>query len=168
MSEFHVASVPVPYTYCLRVSLSLANGTVQILKVTRVAMRAPASLGTPPSNESSGFWFEVQDEKGKSLYHRPLPTAHLDSVEVFDEKSGGIRRVDNKGKGPARLELLLPDIPQATDFILHGAANASDRRKASVVLDHRRMDDLRKAAHIQPEPPGPKTSQEADDEGGAR
>ena len=167
MSELHVASVPVPYTHCLRVSLSLANGTVQIMKVTRVAMRAPASPATPPSRGSSGFWFEVQDGKGKLLYHRPLPSTHLDSLEVFDEKTGGIRRVANT-KGTARLELILPDIPQGAEFVLHGAASPSDRLKASTVLDRRPMDKLREAARTPSDANSQRTSQKPDDEGGAR
>lgn len=159
MSRVHVASVAVPYTHSLRVtlSLSLKDGKVQLLQAVRVPMRALASPPSPPAKEGSGFWFELRDAHGKVLYHRPLPDPDFASVEVFDDpKSGSIRRVPTK-RSETKLDLILPDLPQAAEFVLYGAATSADVQKPSKPLDQRSMDSLREAAQGQSKPPEPQS-----------
>jgi len=116
MSQVHIASTPVPYTHSLRVLLSLAQGEVKVLKVTRVAMRALAAPPSPPQENSSGFWFEVRTADGKLLYHRPLLHGDVDSVEVFDDPNGGaIRRVPVKDS-VRKVELIAPDMTGAAEI----------------------------------------------------
>ena len=143
MSQIHVASAIVPYTYSLRVLLSLNGGKVQVLKATRVAMRAPGSPPSPPAKEASGYWFEVRDKAGKLLYHRPLPHADMDSIEVFDDPKGGtIRRVPVTNP-ERKIELIIPDLSDASEFTLHGPEKSTERRKPSGVLDRHTMESLR-------------------------
>ena len=69
---------------------------------------------------------------------------------VFDDPDGGtIRRVPVAG-GPRKVELIVPDLPDATEFTLHGPEAHGERRKASVVLDRRAMGDLRDRAQGKP------------------
>ncbi len=146
MSKVHVASTPVPYTYSLRVLLSLTKGEVKLLKVTRVAMRALAAPSSPPNEKSSGFWFEVRDAEGKLLYHRPLPHGDLESAEVFEDPQGGaIRRIPVKDS-ERKIELIVPDLTSSSELIVHGPKVAADRMKPSVMLIRYRMEDLRKQA----------------------
>lgn len=147
MSKAHLASSPVPYTHCLRLTLSIDNGSVQLLKVTRVAMRALAADPAPPAAGTSGFWFEVTDPNGKVIYHLPLPHSDLDSVEVFDDPQGGaIRRVPRSRGGPRKVELIVPDLPAAAIFTLHGTPRGAQRREPSIALFQHAMDGLRRIA----------------------
>jgi hypothetical protein len=146
MSKMHIASTAVPYTHSLRVTLSLAKGKVQILNATRVAMRAPGAPPSPPTRDSSGFWFEIRDKEGKLIYYRPLPHPDLDSLEVFDDPEGGtIRRVP-ASPSEIKIDLILPDLPQASEFLLYGAERSADRYRPSVELDRKSMDSLRETA----------------------
>ncbi len=155
MSRFHVASVPVPYTHSLRVTLFLKDGNLRVLQVVRVAMRAPAAPPSPPAKEQSGFWFEVRDAQGNLLYHRPLPHPVTDSIEVFDDPKGGsIRRVPAK-RAEVKFDLILPDLPQATEFTFYGAGRDVDLRKPSTVLERRSMDSLREGAQSKSGRPRP-------------
>lgn len=146
MSKTHIASTPLPYTHSLRVLLSLAQGEVKVLKVTRVAMRALAAPASPPQENSSGLWFEVRSADGKLLYHRPLPHGDIESVEVFDDpKSGTIRRVPVKD-AERKVELIVPDITGAAELTVHGPKRAAERMKPSLLLNRFSMDTLRQQA----------------------
>jgi hypothetical protein len=164
MSQVHIASTPVSYTHSLRVLLSLANGEVKVLKVTRVAMRALAAPPNPPQENSSGFWFEVRSGDGKLLYHRPLPHGDVESLEVFDDPEGGaIRRVPVKDS-ERKVELIVPDMREAAELTLHGPKHAAERAKPSLVLDRFSMDELRERALGR----GGNESGKTDSTGGAR
>ena len=146
MSKLHIGSASTPYTHSLRVTLSLGSGKVAVLKALRVAMKAPAPPASPPAKNGSGFWFEVRDKDGALLYHRPIPHGSLDGIEVFDDPQGGtIRRVPVAKPDP-QIELIIPDLPAATEFTLHGPERLSERRKPSAVLDRRQMEHLRSLA----------------------
>jgi hypothetical protein len=146
MSKVHIASTPVPYTYSLRVLLSVTKGEVKLLKVTRVAMRALAAPSSPPQENSSGFWFEVRDAEGKLLYHRPLPHGDVESVEVFDDpQKGKIRRVPVKDS-ERKVELIVPDLTTSSQLTVHGPRLAADRMKPSAMLVRYSIENLRKQA----------------------
>ena len=150
MSNLHIGSAPAPYTHSLRVTFSLGAGQVTVVKALRVAMKAPAAPPSPPAKNGSGFWFEVRDKDGGLLYHRPIPHGGFDSIEVFDDpKSGAIRRVPTAKPNP-QVELIIPDLPGATEFTLHGPERLADRRKPSAILDRRQMEHLRSLAQGAP------------------
>lgn len=143
MSKMHVGSTAATYTHSLRVTLSLAAGMVEVLKATRIAMRAPASPPSPPDEKASGLWFEIRDGKGELLYHRPLPHSDIDSVEVFDDPKGGaIRRVPVASRA-RKIDLIVPDLAGAAEFTLHGPEPRAERMRPSVVLDRRPIESLR-------------------------
>ena len=132
-----------PYTHSLRVTLSLVSGKVNVLKATRVAMKALAPPPSPPPKKGSGFWFEIRDKDGKLLYYRPLPHGDPDTIEVFDDPEvGTIRRVPVRNP-ERKIDLIIPDIPGAAEFTLHGPKRKSERMKPSSVLDRRPMEHLR-------------------------
>jgi hypothetical protein len=143
MSKVHIASSAAGYTHSLRVTISLALGTVKILKTMRVAMRAVAPPPSSPTENSSGYWFEVRDRNSKLLYHRPLPHADPESVEVFDDPKGGIIRRVPATKPERKLELIVPDFPDAAELTLHGPKTPADPMQPSAVLSRLPMEHLR-------------------------
>lgn len=152
MSKTHYGGQPLTYSHALRVTLSFASGRISELKATRIAMRVPATLETPPPENGAGYWFEVRDAGGRLLYCRPLPHGDPGSIEVFDDpEGGGIRRVP-VARRETKVDLLVPDFPEAAEFTLHGPERPADRRKASAVLGRRPMDQLRQIARDESTP----------------
>jgi hypothetical protein len=144
MSSHHVAATPVAYTHAFRVGLTFEDGKATISSVQRVAMRAPASAEGLPAEGQSGVWVALKAEDGKVLYHRALRTPQLDSVEVFDdEKTGAIRRVPTTQRA-AKMDVILPDLPDAAEFVVHGAASMRDAKSQSVTLLDVKMQELRR------------------------
>ncbi|HVJ50825.1 MAG TPA: hypothetical protein VM689_00075 [Aliidongia sp.] len=147
MSTHHVASVPVPYTYSFRLTFQIQESHVELVGTQRVAMRASASLPGAPGEQQVGFWFELRDEKGAVLYHRALRDPLPEGIEVFDDEKGGkIRRAPNTRK-EARFDMIVPDLPAAEDFILHGThGKPEEARRASRQLARFPLAQLRKLA----------------------
>jgi hypothetical protein len=144
MSSHHVAAPPVPYTHAFRVALSFEDGKATIGGLQRVAMRAPASAPGLPAEGQTGVWVALKAEDGTVLYHRALRTPQLDSVEVFeDEKSGAIRRVPTTRRA-AKLDVILPDLPDAAELVLYGPTNMRDAKSQSAVLLSVKMRELRR------------------------
>lgn len=165
MSKVHIASTPVPYTHSLRVLLTIARGQVQILRVTRVAMRALAAPSHPPQENSAGYWFEIRDTEGKLLYHRPFPHGDVESIEVFDDPDGGtIRRVPATD-AERKVELIVPDLATSSEITVHGPRTAAERTRPSAMLVRYSMADLRKRASGGQ---ASQTGQEKDSTGGER
>ncbi|SDJ46855.1 hypothetical protein SAMN04487926_1534 [Paraburkholderia steynii] len=153
MSNHHVASTPVPYTHSFRIELTLENGKAEVSAIQHVAMRAQASRPMPRPDEQSGVWVELVDESGHVLYWRSLRMPHMDSVEVFDdEQTGKIIRVPQDRKR-VKLDVILPDLPNAAEVILFGAENLSEVRKSSVPLLRVSIPDLRRKAITPPRQP---------------
>jgi hypothetical protein len=154
MVSHHVAPNPVPYTHSFRVGLRFENGEVAVTSLQRVAMRAPASAPGQPADNQSGVWVELRTEGGRLLYYLTLRTPHLDSLEVFeDEKTGAIRRVPTKPR-VAKLDVILPDLPDASEFVVHGARDFREPDALSVPLLKMPMSDLRRKATQPPRPSG--------------
>jgi len=120
MSKTHIASTAVSYTSSLRITISLSSGKVEVLKAARVAMRVMAPPPSPPSENGAGYWFEVRDKDGNLLYHRPLPHSDLSSIEVFDDPKGGTIRRVTVPESERKIDLIIPDFPNAVEFTLHG------------------------------------------------
>ncbi len=144
MTSHHLGSAPVPYTHSLRVEITVDDNGATVTRVQRVQMRAPASLPIESTENQTGLWFELRDGKNELLYQRALRTAHADSVEVFEDPQGGsIHRVMS-ARPPAKYDLIIPDLGEATHLSLYGAADRSQPRQPSVRLIHVSMPELRR------------------------
>lgn len=149
MPTHHIASTSLPYTYSFRLTLVSRSGAVELVRVTQVAMRAPASATPPTGERQSGYWVELRSEKGELLYYRPLRNPIPDSLEVFDdEKEGTIRRVPTT-RTEVKFDLIVPDLPAASDLLVYGLATRSDTRGASGLLSKLSMAELRRTAAAQ-------------------
>jgi hypothetical protein len=119
MSHPH-ASKPAAYTHTLRVTVAYDGTKIEVARVRRVAMRAPAQLATPPQGSRSGYWLEVRDAQGALLYYRALhDPLHRDMEAHGDRMGDPMHRYPNPStKG--EFEVLVPDLPGAQSFRLCG------------------------------------------------
>lgn len=144
MSKLHIAPTPARYTHSLRILFTIDSSAIEIASVTRVAMRAPGSIAAPVSDKRTGYWFEILGSDGELLYHRPLRDPLPDSVEVFDDPGGGtLRRVPRNRPKQAKFEIIVPDLPGTSQFLLYGPAPNVTADAASGVLLRTGMDELR-------------------------
>jgi len=151
MASHHLVAEPSPSTHCLRVEITFDGDTARVTNVQRVAMRAPASAPEAPVEGQTGMWFEMRDADDRVLYHRPLRSTRLDSVEVFDdEETGGIRRVPVDRK-QAKFDLIVPDLAAAGHVMLYGARDTAKRRQPSERLLQVEMSTLREHRNDEPE-----------------
>jgi len=67
-----------------------------------------------PKEGGRGFWYELRDSRGRILYSRKVANPFQPSLELFDP-GDRITRVDLIRK-TVYVELLLPDLPAATEF----------------------------------------------------
>jgi hypothetical protein len=89
---------------------------VELVGVERVAMITPAIPS--PEAEQAGYFAEVRDASGDLLHSRPLHDPLRHTIEVFEE-DGSIHRVENP-KREGEFQVLVPDLPAAEEFSLHG------------------------------------------------
>jgi hypothetical protein len=146
MSELHVPQAPA-YTHALRISFAYDGDKITLAGSTRVAMRVPAPATPPPDEKQAGYWLEVRGRDHELLYHRPIHDPLQRDVEVFGDEPGGPLRRTPSRRASGSFEVLIPDLPAATQFILHGpAAGAEGALTRSVPLASLSLDELRKLA----------------------
>lgn len=135
MAQIHHAQ-PASYSHTLRVTFAYDEDKLHIVSVKRVAMRAPAPATPAPQEGQSGYWLEVRDANGALLYHRALHDPIRQDIEAFGDKPGDpIRRVPaHHPKG--EFEVLIPDLPQAADFVLHGPPAGQPTARSTVLARH--------------------------------
>jgi hypothetical protein len=152
MSDRHVPSQPIPYTHAFRIGLSLEDGRASVTSIHHVAMRAPASAPGHPADGQAGLWVELRGEGGRVLYHRALRTPHADSLEVFeDEQTGAIRRVPSARPRVMKFDVIVPDLPTASELTIYGAQDPSEVHKPSVPLFQSPLQELRLKATTPPQ-----------------
>lgn len=127
-----------------------------------VRMIAPAPTAPPPEGERTGYWFELHDASGRTIFHRALHDPIRADVEVFaDDRSESIVRVASTA-AQGEFELLVPDLPAARTFTLFGPPTGEQLRgTASKPLLRIALEELRRerpdADREPPKPdPGPR------------
>jgi hypothetical protein len=139
-------------SYTLRVTFSYDGPKLEIVSVQRVAMRTPAPAATAPQVNQTGYWLEVRDGNGVLLYHRPIHDPTRRHIESFGDAPGKPMRrhpaTDTKGE----FEVLVPDLPGAQTFRLHGpgesAAKTAGAPAPSSGLSEHSFDDLRRRSGL--------------------
>lgn len=119
MSTAHTAQ-QISYTHTLRITFAYDGPKLQIKRVQRVAMRAPAASPTPPVENQAGYWLEVRDSQGTLLYYRPIHDPMHRDVESFGDAPGAPMRRHPAKATNGEFEVLVPDLPGAQIFRLHG------------------------------------------------
>jgi hypothetical protein len=115
--------MPSPYTHTLRITFAHDGPNLEIVRVQRVAMRAPATLPQAGENQA-GYWLEVRDSKGALLYHRPIIDPTRRHIESYGEEPGAPMQRHAATGDRGEFEVLVPDLPDAQTFRLHGPTPA--------------------------------------------
>ena len=109
--------------YALRLTFAYRDTQITLMGSERVAMIVPATSDAPPEAGQTGYWFTVRDAAGNVVYHRPLHDPAKADVEAFSSDPGQpIVRVP-LARSEGRFTVLMPDIPEAQSFELHGPAD---------------------------------------------
>ena len=152
MSTVHSAQ-PISYTHTLRITFAYDGPKLEIKRVQRVAMLAPAALSTSPAENQTGYWLEVRDREGAILYHRPMHDPLHRHIESFGDAPGTPMRRHPANTTKGEFDVLVPDLPGAQTFCLNGpsadtrAAAPSDSLSApSGSLGEHSFDELRDLA----------------------
>ena len=83
----------------------------------RVISRQEVAMATPPSDpvrgfeEETGFWLELRDSKGQTLYRRVMHNPVASDVEAFDPEKGITRHTVERKRGV--FTVLVPALPEA-------------------------------------------------------
>jgi hypothetical protein len=136
-----MASNPPP---ALRLTFAYQGTQIRVIGSERIAMIVPAPSTPPPEANQAGYWFGVRDAGGRLLYHRPLHNPIRVDLEAFSpDPRQSIARVPIAER-QGEFTVLIPDVPDARTFELHGPADperAAEPARELVRLD---VDALRR------------------------
>lgn len=107
--------MPEPPRQSLRVTLGWDGKTIQLHRVERVAMMAPAASSGQPEEGAVGFWIELRDREQGRLYHRVLHNPIPTHVEVFSRER--IERSPVRAE-PTEFDIVVPAYPEATELVV--------------------------------------------------
>jgi hypothetical protein len=141
----------------LRLTFAYRGNDIRLLASERVEVVAPPAIGALPQPGQTGHWVQLADAAGRVVYHRALHQPIAVDAEVFPPERGQpITRVP-LARREGRFSVLVPDLPGAAVFALHGPADPASDDPARELL---RLDvaDLRKH---RPEPPAHRPAPDA-------
>jgi hypothetical protein len=140
-------SLPTSHTHTLRITFAYDGPKLEIARVLRVTMRAPATTTTTTHENQAGYWLEVRDGTGALLYQRPIHDPMRRDIESFGDSPGDPMRRHPGTATKGEFEVLVPDLPGARTFRLHGpSAEARAALAPSVSLSEHSFDDLHRFA----------------------
>ncbi len=103
-----------------RVTFEYDAAGVRIVAQQRVTMVAPPDDAELVERGDAGYWVEVRDANGETLYRQVLSTPLRHEYEVFSpDPAEGIRRV--AAEDPAGVfQAVVPDVEGAHEIVLRG------------------------------------------------
>ena len=146
----------------LRLTFQYRGRGVRLIGSQRLVMVVPPPVTPPPARGQSGYWIELIDATGRVVYHRPLyrPIAVDAEVYAADGKQTIARVPVANPEG--EFTVLVPDLPQADVFALHGPPDPESPAEPARELLRVDVDALRKFPPERPEdrsaPDAPKGS----------
>jgi len=113
-------------SHTLRLTFAYEGDKVSLARVQRVEMIAsPSVTSLPQLGAHGGFWVEVRDTSGAVLFHRVLHNPMRQMAEVH-RLNQAVRLVTGMpGKG--EFEVLVPDLPEASQVVLSGNPPETNR-----------------------------------------
>ena len=82
-------------------------------------MVTPPAVTPAPRQGQTGYWVQLTDASGRIVYHRPLHSPIAIDMEVYSPDKQTIARVPI-ARREGQFTVLLPDLPDASVFALHG------------------------------------------------
>ncbi|HYC91038.1 MAG TPA: hypothetical protein VEO54_17605 [Thermoanaerobaculia bacterium] len=102
----------------LRVTFAVRGGEVRLESAERLEMILPPPVGERPrKGRNGGYWMEVLDQAGNSLFHHLLDYPLRNSAELYSPNH--IERVFGEPMD-GHFEILVPDDPRARELVLIG------------------------------------------------
>jgi hypothetical protein len=136
----------------MRLTFSYDGDDVQLLSRQKVAMIPPPSDPTDELNNANGFWLDVKDTSGITLYRRVMhPAVRTDSEVFSNDPAQTIHRTPiDEPKGT--FTIVIPNISGADSLSLHrglakplgavlGGSPESDAVQTSTVLSTFKLAD---------------------------
>jgi hypothetical protein len=106
-----------------RLIFSYKNNDILLLKIQTINIIAPPSDPLDYPSNQTGFWYELKDLEGRTLYRRIIENPLNPYHEVFsnDPYNSIIRQRVSEPEGT--FVLLVPDIPEAHSILLFGPSD---------------------------------------------
>jgi len=102
-----------------RVTFEYGASGVRIVAQQRLVMVAPPDDAELVARGDAGYWVEVRDADGETLYRQVLATPLRHEHEVFSpDPAAGIQRVPAEPAGV--FQTVVPDIEGAHEIVLRG------------------------------------------------
>lgn len=131
-------------TLALRLTFAYRGNDIRLIDSLRVEAIAPPAITPVPQPGYTGYWFQVTDSAGRVIYHRVLHSPVAVDFEAFSpDGRQTITRVpiaDPQGQ----FSVLMPDVPEATNFALLGPVDARKPEQPAQELVRLDVNDLRK------------------------
>jgi hypothetical protein len=109
-----------PPAHALRLTFAYRDSDLRLVGSQRVEMMVPPAVTAPPAKGQSGYWLQVTDALGRIVYHRHLHQPIAVDAEVYAPvEKQAITRIP-LAKSEGQFSVLMPDLPQAQSFALHG------------------------------------------------
>jgi hypothetical protein len=109
---------PRQYRKTIRLTFQYEGENIRLIHRENVAMIAPGLVFPLPKKGESGFWYEVRDDRGRVLYSLAKFNPIRFEREVFPEDPKQSPHWVKIKKPAGIFELLVPDIPEATEVVL--------------------------------------------------
>jgi hypothetical protein len=104
-------------TSAMRGTFTYVGSAVQLVSMDRLEMVPPPSDPTPAQLRLTGFWYELRDAQGRTLYRRviqnPMQAAE---VRTDDPRRPLARQAISQPRGS--FILLMPDLPEGESLVL--------------------------------------------------
>jgi hypothetical protein len=133
-----------PPTHALRLTFAYRDSDLRLVGSQRVEMLVPPAVTAPPATGQSGYWLQVTDASGRIVYHRHLHQPIAVDAEVYaPDAKQTIARVP-LAQCEGQFSVLMPDLPQAQSFALHGPPDPKVPAAPAQELIRLDVDTLRK------------------------
>lgn len=108
------------YQYSRRLYFAYDKEKISLISQKRLKMTPLPSHQITSDSRHSGFWYELKDKKGRTLYRRITKNPLLLEIEIHtgDPKQPFKWQKNKEAKG--EFTLLIPDLPDAHEIIIMG------------------------------------------------
>jgi hypothetical protein len=136
-----------PPGWSWRLTFEYDADRVRIVARQHVAMLAPPDDSELIGSAKAGYWVELRDAKGRSIYRQIVHDPIQHDFEVFSPEPGTSPTRVEAPQPKGVFQAVVPDLPGATEVVLYG-------RGSRLELAEKSAKQLVKAPLREPSPPG--------------